>query len=222
MLLGAYSGQTPQLLAVPAVALVAVGLAAAEWIRPAGKRAEVKLKRYWGGLPTTQRLSLRNATNTAQRVLHRAALEALSGERLPTAADEGRDFGAAEVAYEEIVRRGIARVVGDGRHAGLLNSENVSYGFRRNTYAIRTVSMVLLIAAIATSGFVAIASGQFVIGLILCVPFAALLCFWTFAVTEVWVRDQADELARRFFVAAVELTAPTRKRLPRTKGRRET
>lgn len=117
--------------AIYALASVARGL---------GKRLEDRLKREWGGMPTT--LMLRHGDPFLDRVTkerYHALMTTKLGIIAPTAAAEAADPRAADEIYMGATRRLIERTRGD---RGLLFKENVAYGFHRNMTAVKPLGLV--------------------------------------------------------------------------------
>ena len=205
-------------VAVPVIAIAAAAFASAEWVRPLGVKMEARLKRTWGGFPTTRALRHREVQFAGTRVVRRTSLEALTGTGLPSPREEREDSVAADVIYEETVTRGISRIRANRTHSTLLQAENSSYGFRRNMLAIKVPALILLGLSVPASFLVAWLSDQPLLYLILAVVQGILLLYWIVVVRETWVREQADKFAERFFVAVVDLAAPTRTRPTRKRG----
>lgn len=112
--------------------------------RGLGKKAEEKLVKQWGGLPTT--IALRHRDQTWDRVskqgYHTLILSKL-GITLPTKEEELADPAAADEFYVGAARR-IRELTRSDRK--LLMKENIAYGFHRNMYALRPIGILSCLA----------------------------------------------------------------------------
>lgn len=126
--------------------VVAIGIVAllANVARFLGRRAEGRLRSDWGGAPTTQWLRHRDHRLGALTLANYHAFLArhVPGWIAPTAEEERADPGAADRRYEDAVNwlREHAR---DTRKYPLVFKELISYGFRRNLYALRIIGLPL-------------------------------------------------------------------------------
>ena len=117
--------------------------------RSRGKLAEKRLWAKWGGAPSTE--IMRHADDTVDAHTkgrcHRY-LSAQSGVALPDANAEAADGIAADVAYSSACRWLVANT-GDAKKFPLLKNDNITYGFRRNAYAVRGFGLVLSLFTLA-------------------------------------------------------------------------
>ena len=123
--------------AIYALASVARGL---------GKKAEEKLVKEWGGLPTT--LALRHRDKTLDKVSKKAYHDLITsklGIQMPSREEEADDKDGADEVYVGATRR-IRELTRSDRK--LLMKENIAYGFHRNMLALRPVGLVSCLAGI--------------------------------------------------------------------------
>lgn len=128
--------------ALAAIAFAAIIYVMATVARSAGKAAEGRLQAGWGGRPTT--ILLRHADSSIDGVTksrYHRALSQLLGRRLPTPAEELLDPRAADEVYGSTTKVLIERT--RGAQHNILQSENASYGFRRNLYGLRPAAIGL-------------------------------------------------------------------------------
>lgn len=176
---------------------------AANTVRSRGKHLEDRLKRHWGGMPTTRMLRLTEPTNDPVALTQRrAGLEQLTEEPLPTLADEQADLGAADQHYRAATRTLIARVRETKDKFDLVQKENIDFGFRRNLTAMKPLGLVVLGALLLAD------VGTFLIGAsrpgpIIAAAGVVLLCTlgWVTVVRWRWVLEQGNTYAERLFEA---------------------
>lgn len=176
-------------------------------VRSRGKRLEDNLVAEWDGLPTTRMQRWRDpANNRHELARRRLRLEAITGLTLPTADEEDSDPVDADQIYTLATRALIARVREVKDRYDLLQYENVDYGFRRNTLAIKPLGLSVLVVLFVID----IAAG--VLGTNVTMVAAAavvhVLCAlgWLLIVRRRWVREQADTYAQRLFESLEEPT----------------
>lgn len=203
---------------VPAALLGVGGIVGAvvltHLVRQRGKEAERRLFRQWGGASTTRRLRFLGASDPGNVARLHEDLEAATGRRLPDRETERSDPRAADEEY----RRAVALLREQTRDANrfpVVFAENISYGFRRNSWAMRYVgrglstglllaaAIILLTPALRTE--FGTAGPALTAGVNL-----GLLWFWSAVVTEEWVRDAADLYGNALFQAAPLLGNPDR------------
>jgi hypothetical protein len=187
------------------VGAVATALAA-QFGRDRGRSLQPALWESWGGSPTLQRLRYEGQSPERVRRLH-ARLEAVLGDAMPTADEEGADTAAADDRYDDACARIRARTH-DRRRFPLLFAENVNYGMRRNLLGLKSVGIVVAIVTLVASGLLlGLTDGDLAARTHRFLPSAAasllMLVFWTFVVSRRWVRLPADAYAEQF-VATVE------------------
>jgi hypothetical protein len=188
------------------VFLGAIGIVVAILVRDAGRKAQPKLWESWGGPPTTSRLRWRSgAPEAAMRRLH-ARVGAATGEELPDAASEEADPAEADRRYEEAVGllRERTRKADD---SPLVAAENADYGFRRNSYGVRSYGIAAaLVGTLVSIALAVLGSEAMTTRLDRWVP-AAIVCalcfgFWLLIVSPDWVRRAAENYADRLLEAA--------------------
>lgn len=203
----------PQLYSVIAGAIsifVVFGLvtALAHYCRSAGRSLENKLFSAWGGKPTTILLRHRDAhiDPITKSRYHEFLTRNIDKWVAPTAADELAEPDKADHAYDSAVRW-LLEYTRDQKRYPLLFKENISYGFRRNSYGIKWLAVILtLVPAIVVVVDYVVKSKSFIdvgalptwVSIVLTV---ILAYWWMFVVREVWVRDAATAYAIRLLVA---------------------
>ena len=194
-----------------AVDIVATGVACgltvplAHWARYLGRNAERQLFQKWGGKPTSLWL-LRSDSNIDEltKARYRRYLEGnVDGWKAPSQAEEETDRQGAMSTYDSAVRRlkEGSRDRRDRPHFDLVFKENVSYGFRRNTYGLRWIGRLIAMICLAVGGgslyFSACVKGDPVskldVGSLLFLLGMAVAWLW---VNQRWVRDAANGYAR--------------------------
>lgn len=83
-----------------------------------------------------------------------------------------------------------------------LNSENTSYGFRRNTRALKAMALLILAVAGLANLYLMAAKGALLIGGSIAVLHLLAMGFWIVVVRDRWVSEQAEIYATRFFISA--------------------
>ena len=133
-------------------------------------------------------------------------IEALTGNKLPSAASETKSPEKADALYEAAVyevreRRRSAEV------GSLFFKENVSYGFRRNLWGMKPAGLVLAVLCLAASITRILWVGIHVEDGQLTLPMsvwgatfgcAVILVFWAMRVTPSWVKTTAFAYGERF------------------------
>lgn len=182
-----------------------------------GKRREKELFGSWGGPPTTQRL--RHRTRTQNPVLrsryHAKLQELLPDLSIPKEVEENYDQRGADNVYETCVKHLIA-MTRDQKLFALVFAENVSYGFRRNLWAMKSLGLAVASGGLLACGirmWSAIASStamptSALLGALLSLVWLAL---WLSLVSADWVRERADAYADRLLEAMETLTPPAEK-----------
>ena len=123
------------------IALVLLSLVAQLGRNP-GKAKELELFKRWGGKPSIQKLRHRSSSQltwiSAERILSRLSAEV--GVPSPTKAEEESDPDTADQVYEAFVDHMKEATRGDR----ILHSENISYGFCRNLWAMKRLNELSL------------------------------------------------------------------------------
>lgn len=195
---------------------LAVSFLAAERVRDQGKAKEPALWEEWGGPPTTQLLRHRNTDiSPKMRDGWREAIEASHGSKLPTAASESKAPEKADHTYEAAVLR-LREETREVDKYPLVFKENVSYGFRRNLWAMKPTGICLASASTLACAVKIVVSNftewtiesHAVIAFVFCV---VLLVWWLMAITKTWVRTPAFEYAKRLLGASILLAGSLKK-----------
>lgn len=187
-------------------------------VRAAGRAAEGRLVKTWGGLPTTCMLRHRDGILDLQTKgrYHLFLSSRISGLRLPTAEQETLNPEAADIAYRSAAKW-LLEFTRDRSRFPLIFAENTSYGFRRNLYAARPVGLglsviclALLALAIADThplGLRDVPGPQLMLSVLLLL---AVVC-WTYFVNVAWVLDASRSYAGALLAAcdAVQSASPT-------------
>lgn len=180
--------------------------------RDRGKALEPKLFQFWGGKPSTAMLRYRDARlmrSTKDR--YRAHLaRAVPGLKLASPEDEDRSPLDADVGYEDATAWLLAQTR-DRARFGLLFQENVGYGFRRNTWALKplalavdavTIAMVLVLASDSWTGDLTTTIPAVGVSLWASMALAVLhLLLYTFVIRSDWVKIPAEAYARQLLAA---------------------
>jgi hypothetical protein len=190
-----------------------VGLVVVALVRDRGRNVQTRLWRDWGGPPTTRRLRWRDGSATEIARLH-DRVERATGLTLPDATEEERDSAEADAHYDEAVEALRARTRDPVRFK-LLFEENINYGWRRNSYGLRPVAIVVaVIALIASVCVLVFAGGTLTSRAGRWAPALAIstlvLVWWTFVVTESWVRSAAELYSDKLFEATHTLASGAR------------
>ena len=126
--------------------------------------------------------------------------------KLANAEEERADPAAADRSYEAAVSV-LREATRDRQQFPLVFAENVSYGFRRNAWAIRPLGVITSgLALLATIRSLVLSDGaQFndpggLWGLL--VANVLLLLFWLLGATRTWVQQAANDYATALFAAA--------------------
>lgn len=171
--------------------------------RDRGKIKEVQLFQYFGGKPTTQILRHRDAfldTNTKKR--YHSILSQKLELRIPTEIEENDDALNADGIYDSCAKYMISKTR-DTNAYYLLFKENISYGFRRNLWGMKSWSIIIIIITLfihlifATNIFSDFIFTESEIGLIAFLFF--LLLFWIFIITRNWIKIAAFAYAERLY-----------------------
>lgn len=196
------------LIACGAVALVA------QLGRDRGKVLEPRLFALWGGKPTTQLLrhSTKHLPDATRERYHNKLQALVPGIVLPSRLLEGIEPAAADSVYDSCAQF-LREKTRDNSKYPLLYSENVSYGFRRNLWAMKPTGIAFGLAGLVVSGVAAIAGIKD--GVVPAVPAAAvlidalLLAFWMLRITPSWVRLTAFAYAERLLAVCDTIESRT-------------
>ncbi|TRX66403.1 hypothetical protein [Carboxylicivirga sp. M1479] len=172
--------------------------------RDKGKKKENKLWQGWGGMPTIQLLHFRDNTidDITKRKYHNKLLKFDPIEK------EDVDFeNTSLVNLSEIYQSWTKFLISqtrDTKKYALLFKENMSYGFRRNLWGLKTISLIFISIALLINyvfaglnvGFLCfnMFSSSFWISEI---ALLLLMCIWLFVITSSWIKIPAYGYAER-------------------------
>jgi len=192
--------------------LTAVGFTylLAHLTRDFGVRKQVELFRSWGGKPSVTKLRHRDGSlNPHTRERYHEKAVGLLGKRLPTGAEEEANPAGADLLYEAYSNVLLERTR-DTKKFHLLFEELISYGFRRNLLALKTLGLWLCVFCLLAQTAVlvqAVRTGAG--GVEATTVFAGLDFFlivsWWFWIRADWVRRAADAYADRLLAASENL-----------------
>lgn len=185
-----------------------VTVAFAHLARKRGREIQNRLIREWGGLPST--LWLRHAdehleTETKKRY-HNFLQNNVLNWKAPTPEEELADPAKADSRYGSAARW-LLEYTRDAQKFPLIFTENISYGFRRNTLGLKPIGFLISLISTAYPAWrlygmnleliFANHSAQLTVGL----SSLVMLLGWCCVVTKSWVRDAADAYAKALLAA---------------------
>lgn len=178
----------------------------AQLARDRGKRKEKDLYRCWGDKPTT--LFLRYSQNHLNDIVRKRyfdKLEKVLSIKLPTKEEEENNLDKADEIYNACTQYLISHTR-DKEKYPLLFTENVSFGFRRNLWAMKTYAIIILLICITIQIAQNIKSIIYDINNLfnpeLLIPlsiYLLLLGVWIFVLKPNWIKDVAFEYAKRLY-----------------------
>ena len=181
--------------------------------RDKGKLKEPSLWKDWGGMPSIQLLRLRDPRfdkHTKQRY-HQKLQILCPVTSVPDTGMESNDPQAADDVYNAWTKYLISQSR-DNKKFSLLYKENVSYGFRRNLWGLRSQALILSLSLlIANYLFWAFTFNNFnpqafpnsFIYSSICI--LIIILFWLFIVTKGWIKMVAFSYAERLCECADNL-----------------
>jgi hypothetical protein len=139
--------------------------------------------------------------NAVIRDRRRKRLEEVIEAKLPNLTKERLNPRAADDEYHAAVRQLIVLVRAKSGSFPRIQDENISYGFRRNLYALKPIALCVL----AATGVICVASlvtrgPHWPVALSVTMTLTLALV-WLFAVKPEWVRQAGDTYAERLFEA---------------------
>lgn len=200
-----------------AVALVSLLLlfglitALAHFVRYKGKMAEKRLITLWGAKPTTYLLRQDNNgidSVTKQRYYDFFELN-IKGWSLPE--KENGVSAETDVYYESAVKWLLERTR-DPEKYSLLLKENISYGFRRNSFGIKWYALFLSFASIIflVTNIAVPELLNLKINLVFTVAVIFISCiltfWWLLLVNSSWVKDSAESYAIRLLASCEDIS----------------
>jgi len=194
-----------------AVAVPVLFFVMAEIARHIGKKREPQLYEAWGGMPTVR--LMRHADQTVDpkaKAAHLAFIASKLNETAPTAEEEKSNPAAADAFYR---RCGdwLRENTRDTQTFKILFEENVSYGARRNLFALKwPVFVVDAVLFMTAAGYLLYVrpelDGDQAFKAFLVVGFSALHGLCTAAIaTETSVREAANTYARQLLLSCETL-----------------
>lgn len=191
----------------------AVGVfALADLARTKGRRVEAQLYAKWGGKPSTTMLRLSDQIlDPTTKERYRRYLAAQLKAPCPSEVDEKADSAACDTFYEGC-GNWLRERTRDTQKFKLLFEENITYGFRRNLYGLKSLSIffdcLLVVGGLTALMLGTPASIDSEAGLKLASTIViALLHIGYFAafVTETAVRDAAIQYGRQLLLSCETL-----------------
>lgn len=185
--------------------------AMADIARRIGKAREPKLYEKWGGVPTTR--MMRHADTTLDAATKAAYITFVGGKinaAPPTPQAEAANPKAADAFYGRCAAW-LRENTRDAKSFTILFSENVTYGFRRNLFALRTPALlidVLLFAGAAIAFLYLRPDTESDLSLKLILLLGASFLhglYMALAATEWAVRDAAEAYARQLLLCCEAL-----------------
>lgn len=111
--------------------------------RRRGKMKEKKLWQRWEGVPSTQVLRHRDDYfDSISKVRYHQKLSEKIGQKFPSKTDEENDPLGADSIYTA-AGNFLRNATRDKKQYALLFNDNVSYGFRRNGYGLRSIGIFI-------------------------------------------------------------------------------
>lgn len=168
-------------------------------VRSRGKKIEHDLLATWGGFPTTQLLRHSDTRNRALRQRRRAKIEALTGEALPSPKQERKDPRGSDDRYIAATRALIDRRHSDPEKNGILQAENVGYGFRRNLLALKMPALLIIGMCFVTDAYLLVVQGVSWRPVVVLAVHVVLFAIWAFLIRQNWVLEAANDYANALF-----------------------
>ena len=208
----------PQVIATAAIGVLFV--AAADLARRMGKRFERELFAATGGKPVMTMLRHSDpALDKKTKERYRAYLAARLGEKAPTAQSEARDPKTADAFYGRCGAWLRERTRDKGKYK-ILFEENVTYGFRRNLYGLRTPGLVLNALVVVVCLYLLSPYGSWVSETTRPEIFAVLAIavlhagYFLLFVTRRSVEEASDQYARQLVLSCEGVMQETEKKKP--------
>jgi len=179
--------------------------------RERGRRQERLLFATWGGKPTTIWLRFRDANlDHHTKTRYGEFLQGkIRGWKAPSEDEEKRDPTGVDARYDTAVKW-LLEYTRNRKRFPLVFKENISYGFRRNLFGLRSWGIALTILC-ATINLVALVKGYQTDGALSLPGVASALVSilaligWLGVVGPGWVRDAGDAYARVLLASCEEL-----------------
>lgn len=168
-------------------------------VRSRGKRLEQDLLETWGGFPTTQLLRHSDIRNRSLRQRRRAKIEALTSEALPSPKQERKDPSGSDDRYIAATRALIDRRHSDPNKNGILQAENVGYGFRRNLLALKRPALLIIGMCFVADAWILLIQGVAWRAVLVSAVHLVLFTIWAFLIRPNWVLEAANDYANALF-----------------------
>jgi hypothetical protein len=150
-------------------------------------------------------LRLTDPSNSpAQLHQRRDALERLTGEPLPTAAEEQRHPLRSDQHYTCATRTLIARVRQHESRHPLVKIELINYGFGRNLLALEPIAVALLVVLLLLDGLAVVLGADVKMIITTAVIDSLLLLGWSTIVRPDCVLRQGNNYAERLLEALLD------------------
>ncbi len=179
--------------------------------RDKGKSKESFLYTFWGGKPTTQILRHNNEflDKVTKARYHKLLSQKIDDIHIPTYDEETRSPDIADQTYDSCAKFLISKTRDTKKHY-LLFKENVSYGFRRNLWGMKSWALIIIAFCFifhmywATNCFTTLSISSK--SDIIIVAFLLFLTyFWILIVTKDWIKLIAFAYAERLYETLNEL-----------------
>jgi len=191
---------------------LALGVLFAELGRDLGKKKEQHLYKLWGGKPSTQLMSFRTSSlNSLTLKRYREILQRVRPDlRLPGSEEaELADTAAADKVYESCGDF-LRHETRDKTKFPLLFEANISFGFRRNLWAMKPAAVGIALisgaACVVRVYTLALSSGSAMpIPMTSSVLILLLLVWWATRISPAWVKPIAFAYAEHLLEACQSL-----------------
>lgn len=188
--------------------------------RSRGKSKENMLFEEWGGVPTSR--LLRHSDDTidpfTKSRYHNYLMESIKNYKIPSPEDELVNIKTADRIYESGVRW-LREKTRDKNTFPLVFKENVGYGFSRNLWALKNVSIWLLFSSLILNTFmfyikhgINILSYTYEYWIANAISFA-LMIVWIFFINKAFVRSSAEAYARALLAVCDDVDENLKKRI---------
>jgi len=179
--------------------LVSCGAVAilSHFARECGKSIEEKLWCKWGGPPATMALHHKSTLIDSLRKsrFHQFLETRIPGWKAPTFELENKNPEDSFRVYDSAIKWLIERTR-DRQKFPLVFAEGVNYGFRRNVLGLKPFGVLVSLVALTISVWFACEKFS-VVGIGSIIIIASLLIWWIVVVSESWVRNAANEYAKK-------------------------
>jgi hypothetical protein len=119
-------------------------------VRGLGRKLEPELWESWGGAPTLQMLRWCGKTGEAEQIRRHQLFERITGDALPTQAEEEADPDGTDERYS-VATTALRQRTRTGPEFKLVAQQNAEYGMRRNCLGLRPLALAVATAVLAAS-----------------------------------------------------------------------